>query len=458
MAEISVIDGHEESSDCIPTVIDERPFASGTKVMSDVGNHDNITVDEKDGLHSGDSVNQDLDLSADEGSASKVDTGSPNEVRLQFSVYTAHNGYDWSNIPEGADRDGLDYYYQKAVAFKPDFMVSGDVVKGVFAQNDCIAAFRIQIVKHWDDFGRDAEYCAFVFFSYEQAKRVDFEALLEMPEFRNPSHEPPTVISYQGLPSKDIDSAQSISDIKGLFRGATLKSFDFAKIGALISAHGGKCERWLFSKVESSFENTVSVSTGKWSEDPFPPPPPPPPPPTPVPQSSVECVPAVVRQNEVDYRPSKGAEIVHAENVSAKVADSRRAVSWDCTSEQRGMPTAVRPHERRGQCNEVRELTPTEKKQFAQVAWASSNGANKNGSSGGWRWMILGVMVGIAIGLVIALLIECFALSGVRSDVRQDPRGEIRSVSNSDDESDSKSMPNASSLNEGRQSKKEDKR
>lgn len=185
---------------------------------------------------------------------------------IPFSVYTASNGYDWSNIPEGADRDGLDYYYQKAVAFKPDFMVSGDVVKGVFAQNDCIAAFRIQIVKHWDDFGRDAEYCAFAFFfGYEQAKRVDFEALLEIPEFRNPSHEPPTVISYQELPSKDIDSAQSISDIKDLFRGATLKSFDFAKIGALISAHGGKCERWLFSKVESSFENTVSVSTGKWS-------------------------------------------------------------------------------------------------------------------------------------------------------------------------------------------------
>lgn len=52
---------------------------------------------------------------------------------IPFSVYTASNGYDWSNIPEGADRDGLDYYYQKAVAFKPDFMVSGDVVKGVFA-------------------------------------------------------------------------------------------------------------------------------------------------------------------------------------------------------------------------------------------------------------------------------------------------------------------------------------
>lgn len=366
---------------------------------------------------------------------------------IPFSVYTASNGYDWSNIPEGADRDGLDYYYQKAVAFKPDFMVSGDVVKGVFAQNDCIAAFRIQIVKHWDDFGRDAEYCAFAFFfGYEQAKRVDFEALLEMPEFRNPSHEPPTVISYQGLPSKDIDSAQSISDIKGLFRGATLKSFDFAKIGALISAHGGKCERWLFSKVESSFENTVSVSTGKWLEDPFPPPLPSPPPPTlpstPVSQSPAECVPAAVRQNgDVEDSQSKGVGIVHAENVSAKVADSRRAVSWDCTSEQRGMPTAVRPHERRGQCNEVRELTPMEKKQFAQVTRASSNGSNKNGSSGGWLLMMLVATVGIIIGFVIVLLIGCFGLSGVRSDVRQDPVGEIRSVSNSDDESDLKSMP-----------------
>lgn len=385
---------------------------------------------------------------------------------IPFSVYTASNGYDWSNIPEGADRDGLDYYYQKAVAFKPDFMVSGDVVKGVFAQNDCIAAFRIQIVKHWDDFGRDAEYCAFAFFGYEQAKRVDFEALLEMPEFRNPSHKPPTEISYLGLPSEDIDSEQSISDIKTLFRGATLKSFDFAKIGALISAHGGKCESWLFSKVKSSFENTVSVSTSKWLEDPFPPhpplplppPPPTPPPPTLVPQSSVECVPAAVRQNEVDYRPSKGAEIVHTENVSAKVVDGRRAVSWACSPERRRTPMSVRPLGLRQRCDDVQELTPMEKKQFAQVTRASSNGSNKNGSSDGWQWMILGVIVGIVIGFVIGLLIGYFALSGVRSDVRQDPRGEIRSVSSFDDESNSKSVPNDSSPKEGRQSKKEDKR
>lgn len=365
---------------------------------------------------------------------------------MPFSVYTASNGYDWSNIPEGADRDRLDYYYQQAVAFKPDFMGSGDVVKGVFAQNDYIAAFRIQIVKHWDDFGRDADYCAFAFLHYEQAKRVDFEALLEMPEFMNPSHEPLTEISYRGLPSKNIDSEQSISDIKDLFRGATLKAFDFAKIGALISAHGNKCENWLFSKVESSSENTVSVSTGKWSEDPFPPPPPPPPP-TPAPQSSAGCVSAAVRQNKgVEEGTSKGGE----NNVSAKVADGRRAVSRPSST-----PKPVRPRGRGQQCDEVRELTPIEKNQFAQMKWASFNGSDKDGSSGGWMLSaIVGFVIGLVIGLVIGFLIGNFASSGVCSNVRYDSGADIRSVSSSDDESDSKSVPNDSHQSEERQSKK----
>ena len=70
------------------------------------------------------------------------------QLQMAFSVYTATNGYDWSNIPEGCDHEGLDFYYQKAVERKPDFMSSGDVVIGVFARDGNIAAFRIQVVKH----------------------------------------------------------------------------------------------------------------------------------------------------------------------------------------------------------------------------------------------------------------------------------------------------------------------
>jgi len=204
-------------------------------------------------------------------------------LRILFSVYTATNGYDWSNIPEGSDHEGLDFYYQKAVERKPDFMSAGDVVKGVFAREGYIAAFRIQVVKHWDSFGRDADYCAFAFLTYEQACRVDFDALLAMPEFTDPRHDPPTNILYSGEASKDINSEDSVAAIKKLYNGESLQSFDFAKIGALLSAHGSKSDNWLFCKVECAIENSMTISTGAWNADPYPPPQPPPPPPQPQP-------------------------------------------------------------------------------------------------------------------------------------------------------------------------------
>ena len=216
---------------------------------------------------------------ANEVPEANVQTTHGAPITIAFSVYTANNGYDWSNIPDGADREGLDYYYQKAVAFKPDFMVSGDVVKGVFSKDGCVAAFRIQIVKRWDCFGRNADYCAFAFVRAEDAKLIDFDALLEQPEFTEPTHTPPASVCYTGEFSKDVNSDDSKFAVKRLYNGEELNDFDFAKIGALISSYGDKCDEWLFSKVQSAYENSTLVKTKGWREDPFPPPPPPPPPP-----------------------------------------------------------------------------------------------------------------------------------------------------------------------------------
>jgi len=209
-------------------------------------------------------------------------TAIPKGMLVHFSVYTASNGYDWTNIPDGTDRDGLDFYYQKASELKPDFMEPGDVVKGVFAQGGYVAAFRIQIVRHWDDFGRNAEYCAFAFMDYQDARQVDFAALLEMPEFTQPSHQPPMNVCYHGVGSAGIDDPSTIEDVNRLYHGESLSDFDFSKIGSLISRHGRKCDSWFICRVETSFEHACSVTTGKWREDPFPPPPPPPPSPKPV--------------------------------------------------------------------------------------------------------------------------------------------------------------------------------
>ena len=201
---------------------------------------------------------------------------TPPPLQIAFSVYTAANGYDWSNIPDGCDHEGLDFYYQKAVERKPDFMAPGDVVKGVFARDGNIAAFRIQVVKHWDSFGRNADYGAFAFLTYEEARRVDFESLLDLPDFTDPRHDPPTSISYAGEASKDINSEESVAAIQKLYNQELLQSFDFSKIGALLSAHGNKSASWLFCKVECAIENSTTVSTGDWTENPYPLPPPPP--------------------------------------------------------------------------------------------------------------------------------------------------------------------------------------
>lgn len=200
-------------------------------------------------------------------------------VDVWFSVYTASNGYDWSSIPGTSDRAGLDWFYQKAVAYKPDFMVPGDVVMGVFAYGEIVAAFRIQIVPEWDCYRRSADYCAFAFIPVEDAQRINFEELLERKEFIEPTHEPPERFLYTGSASKDIDTDESMEEVKRLYRGEKLTEFDFGKIGAILSRHRNKCRTWLFSRVDCALDHEMSVLTEGWKVDPYPPPPPPPAPP-----------------------------------------------------------------------------------------------------------------------------------------------------------------------------------
>ena len=286
-----------EESDHIPVVggqtqtehpdLDEDDFAH-EEFQEDEALNQNSEENEPATSAEGSTVNEDavpqIEEGAREGTVAIIGHGAQKtdaqqsqtaSIVIPLSVYTATNGYDWSNIPDGADRDGLDYFYQKAVAFKPDFMVAGDVVKGVFTKDGCVAAFRIQIVKRWDCFGRNADYCAFAFVGAEDAKLIDFDALLEQPELSEPTHTPPVSVRYVGEFSKDVNSDGSKLSIKRLFNGEELNDFDFSKIGALISTYGGKCDEWLFSKVQSAYENSILVKTKGWREDPFPPPPPP---------------------------------------------------------------------------------------------------------------------------------------------------------------------------------------
>lgn len=288
-------------------------------------------------------------------------------LQIAFSVYTATNGYDWSNIPENSDHEGLDFYYQKAVERKPDFMSSGDVVKGVFACDGNVAVFRIQVVKHWDSFGRNADYCAFAFLTYEEAYKVDFEALLNMPEFTDPRHDPPTSISYSGEMSKSINSEGSVVAIKKLYHGEPLQNFDFAKIGALLSLHGNKSSSWLFCKVECAIENSTTVSTGPWNDDPYPqPPPPPPPPPQP---ERVAGSPLSAEQSKADVVLPEMAQVSEPSplvSLSGSQA-TRRTVAVDAHLRAPIQASAVQATYRvpvqgriRAVTDDVREMTPEE--------------------------------------------------------------------------------------------------
>ncbi len=238
------------------------------------------------GAHSAPPDAQFNDSEIDEGNIAAPQQGQDeyagtHGVRVYFSVYTANNGYNWSSIPEGNERADLDWFYQKAVAYKPDFMVPGDVVMGVFAYNGTVAAFRIQIVPEWDCYRRSAEYCAFGFIPVDDARHINFEELLERKEFVEPTHEPPEWIEYTGSASKDIDADESMEEIKRLYCGEKLTGFDFGKIGAVLSAYGNKCRTWLFSRVDCALDHATSVLTEEWRVNPYPPPPPPPPPPVP---------------------------------------------------------------------------------------------------------------------------------------------------------------------------------
>lgn len=336
------------------------------------------------------------------------------QLRIAFSVYTATNGYDWSNIPEGNEREGLDFYYQKAVERKPDFMSPGDVIKGAFAYDGTIAAFRIQVVKHWDSFGRNADYCAFAFLPYEDACRVDFDTLLDMPEFTDPRRDPPTSISYSGEASKDINSEDSVAAIKKLYNGESLQSFDFAKIGALLSAHGNKSASWLFCKVECAIEDSTTVSTGTWNDDPYPPPPPPTPPPPPppeeaikIPLSAAQPIAAVVLPEMTqDPQPSSAVESSGSQGtVVTDVCLHTRAPTRVAQRAYRAPATGIIRNVRGETC----VLTPVSVEEMNRSVAQKSNGLF------GLDTLTV-VLMGVCAVLVVVLLIILFYFIIPRND------------------------------------------
>ena len=178
--------------------------------------------------------------------------------KFPFTVYTATRGYAWSSLPDGFEREDLDAFYRQAAALKPDFMTVGDEVRGVFAQGGIIAAFRLGIAPKWDDFGRDADYCAFTFILAEMARDVDFASLLALPAFSTPTRHPPHSIVYDGPEAFAADKAT----LRHLFDRGVVPAFDFRTIGDALGVLEGRVDWARFTSVVSMGETTTGAMRG----------------------------------------------------------------------------------------------------------------------------------------------------------------------------------------------------
>ena len=339
-------------------------------------------------------------------------------IVIAFSVYTANNGYDWSNIPNGLNREWLDSFYQKAVAFKPDFMVPGDVVKGVFSKDRIVAAFRIQIVKHWDCFGRNADYCAFAFVGAKEPKltRIDFDALLEQHEFTEPTHTPPASVCYTGGFSKHVNSDDSRVAIKRLYNGEELKDFDFAKIGALILNYWDKCDELLFGKVQSAYGNSTVVKAKGWREDPFPPPPPPPlPPPPPSPTPEPSTIQVVMSTSSAQLIAPEVGEIPQPDT-EKEVKDTRRL---DKPSVVQGVPVQYQVVKTRSLNTGATYRTPTQGQNYRlrgdtymrpvtqEEMEMANNLVNDSSKSESIDWLQL-TLISLCVLVIVVLVVVIF--------------------------------------------------
>ena len=185
-------------------------------------------------------------------------------ICIPFAVYTAWRGYGWSLIPEDIPEEELDELYHTISEHRPDFMEQGDSFEGVYYKNGLLAAFRMQSVPKWDSVGRDADYCAFAFMGYDVVQEFDFDALLALPEFIEPTRSPRNGVEYAGPKSApySIPAAIELHDKRRSER------IDLHSVGDLLAKCGTYCDSWLLGRTCFRGEESAFAQTGEWSGEP----------------------------------------------------------------------------------------------------------------------------------------------------------------------------------------------
>jgi hypothetical protein len=134
-------------------------------------------------------------------------------MNLPFAVYTAREGYNWAtNL--GPNRPLFDRI-RTAIGKSPDVEMGDKLYCGVVNCGDTVAVYRFLQAKNWDSKGRDASYLAIACLPRAEAVVINFKKLLEDPCFTEPSHTPPSTISYSGEPSAPLVKDVTVEGVPG---------------------------------------------------------------------------------------------------------------------------------------------------------------------------------------------------------------------------------------------------
>ena len=135
-------------------------------------------------------------------------------MTLPLAIYTADHGLAWTYPKQEIGFAELDAC-RTALAPLPDFDLGEVGYEGVWVTGERVFVIVCQSVANWDFRGRNATYLAVTWLSREEAKQVDFDALIRSEALQIPTKTPSSFFQFQSRvrPSGRLNSLpQTLSD------------------------------------------------------------------------------------------------------------------------------------------------------------------------------------------------------------------------------------------------------
>ena len=141
-------------------------------------------------------------------------------MTLPLAIYTADHGLAWTYSKQEIGFAELDAC-RTALGPLPDFDLGESGYEGVWVTAERVFVIVCQSAPKWDFRGRDATYLAVTWLSREEAKQMDFEALIRSEALQIPTKTPSSFFQFQprirasgrlnGLPQTLSDGFQSVN-------------------------------------------------------------------------------------------------------------------------------------------------------------------------------------------------------------------------------------------------------